>query len=98
MLSSPGFQENLSESEHERVNAIYAHTLAHFGGPITLNDVASMSGMVHNSFCRYFKSRTGKTYSHYLTEILMGVAYKLPIENRLPIKQISADSGFNNAS
>ena len=98
VLSSPGFQENLSASENERINAIYTYTLAHFSGRIMLDEIASVAGMVPNSFCRYFKSRTGKTYSHFLTEIRVGVACKLLIENRLPIKQISADSGFNNAS
>ena len=98
MLSSPGFQENLSESEHERVNAVCAHTLAHFGGHITLYEVASLAGMVPNSFCRYFKSRTGKTYSQFITEIRVGAACKLLIENQLSLKQFSADSGFNNAS
>ncbi len=98
ILSSPGFQENLSASESERINAIYAYTLAHFGKHITLNNIASVAGMVPNSFCRYFKSRTGKTYSQFLTEIRVGAACKLLIENRLPIKQVSVDSGFNNAS
>lgn len=98
ILSSIGFQEKLSESENERINAIYDYTLTHFGGRITLAEIASVAGMVPNSFCRYFKSRTGKTYSQFLTEIRVGTACKLLIENRLDIKQISYESGFNNAS
>jgi AraC-like DNA-binding protein len=98
VLSSIGFQHDLSESENERVNAIYDYTLSHFGRRITLEEIASVAGLVPNSFCRYFKSRTGKTYSQFLTEIRVGAACKLLIENRVGIKQICFGSGFNNAS
>jgi transcriptional regulator GlxA family with amidase domain len=49
-----------------------------------------------NSFCRYFKSRTRKTYSQFLIEIRVGHACKLLIENKLSIKQLCYESGFNN--
>ncbi|MFD2572680.1 AraC family transcriptional regulator [Spirosoma soli] len=98
VLSSIGFQYDLSESENERVNAIYDYTLRHFNQRITLEEIASVAGLVPNSFCRYFKSRTGKTYSQFLTEIRVGAACKLLIENRVGIKQICFESGFNNAS
>lgn len=98
VLSSIGFQYDLSESENERVNAIYEYTLSHFSQRITLEKIASVAGLVPNSFCRYFKSRTGKTYSQFLTEIRVGAACKLLIEDWIGIKQICFESGFNNAS
>ncbi len=98
VLSSIGFQYDLSDSENERINAIYDYTLNHFSQRITLDEIASVARLVPNSFCRYFKSRTGKTYSQFLLEIRVGAACKLLIENRLGIKQICFDSGFNNAS
>jgi AraC-like DNA-binding protein len=98
MLSSVGFQYDLSESENDRINAIYDYTLSNFKQKISLEEIASVAGMVPSSFCRYFKSRTGKTYSQFLNEIRVGHCCKLLINNRVSIKQLGFESGFMNFS
>jgi AraC-like DNA-binding protein len=98
MLSSVGFQYDLSESENDRINAIYDYTLSNFKQKISLEEIASVAGMVPNSFCRYFKSRTGKTYSQFLNEIRVGHCCKLLINNSVSIKQLGFESGFMNFS
>ena len=98
LLSSIGFKVDFSASENERINAIYNYTLSHFTGEIYLEKIAAIAGMVPNSFCRYFKSRTGKTYSQFLTELRVGQACKLLLENKLSMKQLCFESGFNNFS
>lgn len=96
LLSSIGFRPDFAESENDRINAIYDYTFRHFTRPIYLQQVASVAGLVPNSFCRYFKSRTGKTYTQFLTEIRVGHACKLLLDNRISIKQLCYESGFNN--
>ena len=96
VLSSIGFRPDFSESENDRINAIYDYTFRHFNQKIYLDQVAAVAGLVPNSFCRYFKSRTGKTYTQFLTEIRVGHACKLLIDNRVSIKQLCYESGFNN--
>ncbi len=96
VLSSIGFNFNLSESENERINSIYSYSLSNFHREIYLDDVASIAGLTPNSFCRYFKTRTGKTYSQFLAEIRVGQACKLLIENKKNMKQLCFESGFNN--
>lgn len=98
VVSSIGFKYDLSDPENERVNAIYEYTLRHFSRKISLEEIAAVAGLVPNSFCRYFKSRTGKTYSRFLAEIRIGYACKMLIENQLDVKQVCFESGFNNAS
>jgi AraC-like DNA-binding protein len=95
-LSSIGFSHDFSGLENDRINAIYDYTFRHFTSPIYLHQVASVAGLVPNSFCRYFKSRTGKTYTQFLTEIRIGHACKLLLDNRISIKQLCYESGFNN--
>jgi len=95
-LSSIGFRPDYSESENDRINAIYDYTFRHFTAKIYLGEVAAVAGLVPNSFCRYFKSRTGKTYTQFLTEIRVGHACKLLLDNRISIKQLCYESGFNN--
>jgi AraC-like DNA-binding protein len=96
LLSSIGFRPDFSESENDRINAIYDYTFHHFTQKIYLDQVATVAGLVPNSFCRYFKSRTGKTYTQFLTEIRIGHACKLLLDNRISIKQLCFESGFNN--
>lgn len=95
-LSSIGFKHHFEEAETDRINAIYEYSLANFKRKIQLEEIAAVASISPNSFCRYFKSRTRKTYSQFLIEIKVGHACKLLIENRLSIKQLCYESGFNN--
>ncbi|MBO9634362.1 MAG: helix-turn-helix transcriptional regulator, partial [Chitinophagaceae bacterium] len=95
-LSSIGFKQELVEAESDRVNAIYDYSLKNFKRKIQLEEIAAVANISPNSFCRYFKSRTRKTYSQFLIEIRVGQACKLLIENNLSIKQLCYESGFNN--
>ncbi|MES1249994.1 MAG: helix-turn-helix transcriptional regulator [Chitinophaga rupis] len=95
-LSSIGFRHDFQEAEHERVNKIYEYSLKNFKRAIQLEEIARVAGISPHSFCRFFKSRTRKTYSRFLIEIRVGHACKLLIENNLSIKQLCYESGFNN--
>jgi len=95
-LSSIGFRHNFQEAEYERINTIYEYSLKNFRRPIQLEEIAAVANISPNSFCRFFKSRTRKTYSRFLIEIRVGHACKLLIENNLSIKQLCYESGFNN--
>lgn len=95
-LSSIGFKYDMVEDEKDRINAIYEYSLKNFKRPIQLEEIAGVANISPNSFCRFFKSRTRKTYSQFLIEIRVGHACKLLIENNLSIKQLCYESGFNN--
>jgi len=95
-LSSIGFKHDLTEVENDRINDIYEYTLKNFKRPILLEEIAGVANISPNSFCRYFKSRTRKTYTQFLIEIRVGHACKLLIENNLSVKQLCYESGFNN--
>lgn len=96
LLSSVGFNPHFQRGEKDRINNIYDFSLQHFRQRIALDDVAEVAGMSSNAFCRYFKSRTGKTFSQFLIEIRVGHACKLLIENNMNVKQICYESGFHN--
>lgn len=95
-LSSIGFKQDLVEAENDRINTIYDYSIRNFRNKIQLEEIAAMANISPNSFCRYFKSRTRKTFSQFLIELRVGHACKLLIENNLSIKQICYESGFNN--
>ncbi|HLT94741.1 MAG TPA: AraC family transcriptional regulator, partial [Membranihabitans sp.] len=77
---------------------IYQYTLSNFKNGITIQEVARHVHISPNYFCRYFKKRTSKTYIEFVTELRVGYACKLLLENNLNINQICYESGFNNVS
>lgn len=96
VLSSLGFAYNKEEVERDRINDIYEYTYANFRNKINLEEISDIARISPNSFCRYFKSRTQKTYSQFLMEIKVGQACRLLIDNKMNIKQVCYESGFNN--
>ena len=98
ILSSIGFTENLNESDGNRMNRVYEFIISNFKEPITLNQVARLSNMTPQAFCKYFKTRTKKNFSYFLNEVRISYACRLLIEKNLDILQICYESGFNNLS
>jgi AraC-like DNA-binding protein len=82
-------------SENERLNAIYNYALTHFRNKIYLKEVAAVANLATTSFCRYFKSRTRKSFSIFIIELRVGYACKLLAEKKMSIKEICFASGFN---
>ncbi len=97
-LATSGFQNTYNESETERLNDIYKYTMSNFDKKISLEEISSIAHISPNSFCRYFKTQTKKTYSQFLMEIKIGNACKLLIENKKSISSICYESGFNSFS
>jgi AraC-like DNA-binding protein len=54
--------------------------------------------MITSAFCKFFKKRTGKTFSHVLNEIRIGHACKLFIEQGLSVSDVCYSSGYNSLS
>ncbi|MBO9593339.1 MAG: helix-turn-helix domain-containing protein [Niabella sp.] len=96
-LSSVGFRPDFSSAdEHERLQAVLDYSAKHFKRKITLEEIADIANISPSSFCRYFKSRTRKTYSRYLIELRVGHACRLLIETNTCLKRLCFESGFNN--
>jgi AraC-like DNA-binding protein len=97
-LSSMGFRYNFDEPDKDRINLICNYSFANFKNKILLNEISVIANLSPNAFCRYFKSKTRKTYSQFINEIRIGNACKLLIHDKINVKQICYESGFNNFS
>lgn len=97
-LSSVGFSHTYDAIDSERLNNIYQYVLSHFDHEITLAEISNVANLSIHSFCRYFKTKTNKTFSNFLLEVRVGNACKLLLESDLTISQICFESGFNNLS
>jgi AraC-like DNA-binding protein len=97
-ISAKSFDFSWDEAENNRLNSIYQYILANFSSGITLEQIASVANLAPHSFCRYFKSRTKKTFSVFMLEIRVENACKLLNETDKSVAQICYESGFNNFS
>lgn len=98
ILATEGTYNNMNETDEKRMDAIYRFTLNEFHRPISLNEVAMVANMTANSFCRYFKTRTRKSYLDFLTDYRIGYSCKLLQQEEYSISEICYRVGFGNLS
>lgn len=63
---------------------------------ITLDELASNAGMNRTALCRHFRGRANRSIFDFLLEFRITYARQQLITTRLPISEISMESGFNN--
>ena len=96
LLSNPDLSwENNKDSD--RLNKVFDYLMTHFTENIQLEEVAELANMSYSGFCRYFKNRTKKTFSHFVNEIRIGYACKRLMESdNTSISNVCFECGFNN--
>jgi len=95
-LASSHFKCHFNEDEKQRIQEIYNYTLSRYTEKITLEEIARIASLNPNSFCKFFKSKTGKTYTQFVNEMRIGDACQKLIEDQMSVKEICFASGFNN--
>ena len=98
-LTSENFSLIGLESENEDcLQRVINFIVENYIKEITLKELSEISCMTPNSFCRYFKDRTGKTAFQFIREYRISRACQMIINTRKPLSQIYLDSGFNSIS
>lgn len=97
-LTSPGYSNTMKPSETKRMQVVHSFVMENSRETISLHAVADRVGMSPSAFSRYFKLHANKTFSEFITEIRVGQACKLLMEDNLNVTQISYDCGFQTQS
>jgi len=96
-FSTESFEYVYSDTEGLRMNDIYQYTMNHFTEEITLDKIAAVAYLTPQSFCRYFKKHTSKTYVNFLNEVRINEACKKFMEKNFEsIGNIAYQCGFNS--
>ncbi len=98
LLSSAGYANTINYIDTERITKVMNYLMENYTEEIHLDKVADLVNLNKSSFCRYFKTRTKKTYSQFLNEIRIAHACKLLISGDKRISQICYATGYNNIS
>jgi len=97
-LSSPAYTNALKEGDTEIMKAVHSHVMDNFKRKISLAEVAAIASMTPTSFSRYFKLHANQTFSELLSEIRIGYACRLLIEEKMNVSQACYESGFQTLS
>jgi len=97
-LASVGFAHADDERDKDRIKRIFEYTFNHYDEKITIDKLASLINMTRQSFCRYFKSKTNKTYVNFLMEVRVGHACRMLVEDEKNVGEICYACGYNTIS
>ena len=98
ILSSVPYTSPSKDLENERINVVFQYLSNNFREEISLDKIASIANMTPNAFCRYFKQRTGKSFTVFLNEIRIEMAAKLIAGRQDYFGNIAQECGFNSIS
>lgn len=98
MLASSSFANTTRNPESRRVKKVKQYINDHYAERLNLSELADMVGMAPTAFSRFFRLRSGRTLSDYITDIRLGVASRLLVDTTKNISEICYECGFNNLS
>lgn len=98
MLASSSFANTARNLESRRVKKVKQYINDHYAEQLSLSELADIAGMAPTAFSRFFRLRSGRTLSDYITDIRLGVASRLLVDTTKNISEICYECGFNNLS
>lgn len=98
ILSLNAFHQPQAAREHQREDQVFSFLLSGYHQDISLEKVADQAHMSPTAFCRWFKSRTGKTFISFLQELRINQACRLLRQTETSVAEIALQCGFQNLS
>ncbi|MCP3932529.1 MAG: AraC family transcriptional regulator [Bacteroidetes bacterium] len=97
-IASHGYANEMQDQQEPRMAKIYKFTTRNYNRKIELEEVASVASMNVSAFCRYFRQKSGKTFSQFVNEQRISYACKFLKHGNRTISGICDEAGFNNIS
>lgn len=98
LLASQGYVGQFDQNNSQRISKVITYILKNLNNDIKIKQVAEMVNMSESAFSHFFKKRTQRSFSDYLTDMRISHASRLILETDQSISEISLNSGFNNLS
>lgn len=87
-----------SRSEKDRLCEVYRFVHENFRSDIQLKDVAKLTNLTPQSFCRLFKKRNNLHFVEYLNQVRISNACKLLLDSDWTISEIAYNCGYKTIS
>lgn len=95
-LASEGYKNAYTFKDTGRFNDVYQFLIYNFHRTISLEEIAAIANMSPTAFCRYFKNRTQKSLTRFITELRIEHACKLLQNNDYAVADVCYECGYNN--
>ena len=82
--------------DHKVIERALDYLQCNFLDSPSLKEVAKVVDMSESAFSRFFKSKTGNTFSEHIASLRLWMACKLLLETDTAITAICFEAGFNN--
>ena len=98
LLAGELYQFENHDFTNDRLTKVMHFLNTNYQRKIELEKVAEIANLHPSAFCRYFKEKTGKSLSEFISDMRISYACRLIIDGKLSVSQICFESGFNNIS
>lgn len=98
VLASSSFVETDQNSNSRRIKKVVEFIELNYQHEIRIKEIAQLVNMAPEAFSRFFKQRTNKSFTDYLTDFRIGRVCRLLIDSTHTVSEICLACGFNNIS
>jgi len=95
VLSSTDMRQYTTENS-QRIDDVLKYISDNYSSYIKLQDVADIACMTTNSFCRFFKKMTNKSFTRFLNEVRIRNASRLLIQDDMPVSEVGDIVGYKS--
>jgi AraC-like DNA-binding protein len=95
VLSSTDMRQYTTKNT-ERLDTVIKYISDNYTDYISLDDVADIACMTTNSFCRFFKKMTNKSFTQFLNEVRIRNASRLLVQQNLPVSEVGYAVGYKS--
>ncbi|ANW96619.1 hypothetical protein AXE80_10170 [Wenyingzhuangia fucanilytica] len=95
ILSSSDMSQSTTESS-ERIDTVLRYISDNYATNIDLNDISDIACMTTNSFCRFFKKATNKSFTQFLNEVRIRNASRLLVQDDISVSTVCYAVGYNS--
>jgi AraC-like DNA-binding protein len=97
LLHTEPYTHLINQNDENRIRSIYTFIDTHFQEKISLEEIAEAHHFSREGFSRYFKKRTGSTFTDFVNRYRVSQA-KLMLENNHSISDACFSCGFESLS
>lgn len=97
-LADAGYSHDFQTRDNHKIDQVFRFVLNNYHRTISLDEIAAITRLTPQSFCRFFKNRTGKSFIQFVNEIRIGQACKKLAEEEWTVSEVAYSCGFSNLS